>query len=96
MISYGARNTRSSHNVLLLHAGLFDPFTLFRPEIPPLQKMFNNMDACHTIAGAGGTVVLADGRYTEAILTVQGGEEGNPLTITGRRDAVISADGAGR
>lgn len=35
-------------------------------------------------------MVLADGRYDEAIVTVQGGERGNPLTITGGRDAVIN------
>jgi len=41
-------------------------------------------------AGAGDTVVLADGRYDEAIVTIQGGERGNPLTITGGRGAVIN------
>eukprot|EP00903_Cladosiphon_okamuranus_P015283 g14123.t1 len=42
-------------------------------------------------AGPGDTVVLGDGEYDEAIVTVQGGEEGNPLMITGGRGAVVSA-----
>eukprot|EP00752_Nemacystus_decipiens_P014698 g13091.t1 len=47
-------------------------------------------------AGPGDTVVLADGEYDEAIVTVQGGERGNPLTITGGRSAVINAEYHGR
>lgn len=41
-------------------------------------------------------MVLADGEYDEAIVTVQGGERGNPLTITGGRGAVVSADYDGK
>lgn len=41
-------------------------------------------------------MVLADGDYDEAIVTVQGGEEGNPLTITGGRGAVVNAEYHGK
>ncbi|CAB1115742.1 unnamed protein product [Ectocarpus sp. CCAP 1310/34] len=47
-------------------------------------------------AGAGDTVVLADGTYNEAIVTVQGGESGNPLIITGGRDALVNAGDDGK
>lgn len=40
--------------------------------------------------------MLADGKYDEAIVTVQGGEKGNPLTITGGRGAVVNADYDGK
>lgn len=40
-------------------------------------------------AGPGDTVYLADGVYDEPIVTVTGGEEGNPLLIEGGRGAVI-------
>ncbi|CAN0020458.1 unnamed protein product, partial [Ectocarpus sp. 8 AP-2014] len=47
-------------------------------------------------AGAGDTVVLADGTYNEAIVTVQGGESGNPLIITGGRGALVNAGEDGK
>lgn len=51
---------------------------------------------CTNAAGAGDTVVLADGEYDEPIVTVVGGEEGNPLTITGGRGAVINGEYDGK
>ncbi|CBN79456.1 FirrV-1-B30 precursor [Ectocarpus siliculosus] len=47
-------------------------------------------------AGAGDTVVLADGTYNEAIVTVQGGESGNPLIISGGRGALVNAGDDGK
>lgn len=42
-------------------------------------------------AGAGDTISLEDGTYTEEnLVTVRGGEEGLPLTIVGGRDAVLN------
>ena len=44
------------------------------------------------VAQAGDTIVLADGTYTESldrIASVIDGEKGNPITVTGSRDAVI-------
>lgn len=43
-----------------------------------------------SLAGAGDIIFLTDGKYTEPIVTVGGGEEGNPLKIVGTRAAVIS------
>lgn len=47
-------------------------------------------------AGAGDVISLADGVYSQAIVTVQGGEDGDPLTIIGGRDAVINGGNDGR
>eukprot|EP00752_Nemacystus_decipiens_P009246 g8259.t1 len=41
-------------------------------------------------AGAGDTIALGDGIYREPIVTMNAGEEGNPLVIEGGRGAVIN------
>lgn len=41
-------------------------------------------------AGPGDTISLSDGTYKEALVTVQGGEEGSPLKIVGGRGAEIN------
>ena len=48
------------------------------------------LTAALDVAGPGDTISLADGIYLEPIVTTQGGEEGNPLTIEGGRGAVIN------
>lgn len=44
------------------------------------------------LAQPGDTVVLADGDYSDPIVTVRSGEEGNPITITGGSSAVVSGE----
>lgn len=42
------------------------------------------------LAGPGDTIILSDGVYDEPIVTVQDGEEDNPITIVGSSAAVIN------
>lgn len=42
------------------------------------------------VAGAGDTIALGDGIYREPIVTMNAGEEGNPLVIEGGKGAVIN------
>lgn len=44
------------------------------------------------LAEAGDTLLLADGIYTDQIHSYVSGEQGNPITISGGRDAIIKAD----
>ena len=44
------------------------------------------------VATAGDTIFLADGTYTDQILSVVSGEDGSPITIIGGRDAVIQGE----
>lgn len=48
------------------------------------------------VAGAGDRIFLENGVYKESLITVGGGEEGNPLVIMGGRDAVINAENVDR
>ncbi|CAN0453333.1 unnamed protein product, partial [Scytosiphon promiscuus] len=49
------------------------------------------LTAALDMAGAGDTISLLDGLYdSEAIVTMKGGEEGNPLVIEGGKGAVLN------
>ncbi|GIU71527.1 MAG: hypothetical protein KatS3mg003_1006 [Candidatus Nitrosocaldaceae archaeon] len=43
------------------------------------------------LAKAGDTIILADGVYREDIDSVRDGEENNPITIKGNKDAILKA-----
>jgi len=51
----------------------------------PLSRIGTALEA----TGPGETVYLLPGEYRQAIPTVQDGEPGNPITITGPADAVV-------
>ena len=48
-------------------------------------------EALHYAVG-GDTIVLSNGIYTHRVKSTVAGEEGNPITIVGGRDAVIQAN----
>ena len=48
------------------------------------------IDEAMSLAVPGDTVYLADGTYDQAIVSKRDGEEGNPITVTGGRKAIIN------
>lgn len=60
-------------------------------DVTPEGSPYSLTDAL-AVAGPGDTISLADGKYDEAIVTMQGGEPGSPLTIVGDKGAVVAAN----
>lgn len=52
-----------------------------------VYSLLDALDSAH----GGDTIALADGTYTDQIHSVRSGEEGNLITITGSRQAVLKA-----
>lgn len=52
-----------------------------------------SIQAAIDLAQPGDTIELEDGKFNEELLSSRDGEEGNPITITGSRNAVLSGTG---
>lgn len=52
-----------------------------------------SIQAAIDLAQPGDTISLEDGKFNEELLSSRDGEEGNPITITGSRNAILSGTG---
>lgn len=77
--------------------------TVILPTMTLAEQYYTSPDGSpYTIGEAmdlalpGDTVVLADGVYDEAIVTVRDGEEGKPITLLGSSDATLNGQVDGK